>query len=155
MGYKGTIVSISVTAAKVTVMLKREKESGTVTLTTSNIIIDEALVSAFVSGATVTIDAQSVGEIERVEAFGRGQFGSTSGKYTVNRLATPPMKVPDHLEVFLLNKQNTETAFNVFDRLMDPLFVAAFVVPPSPVSEIRLDIEYDGSTVTAVKSTRP
>ena len=152
--YKGTVRSIESTAKIVTVVLN--VDSKPVTLTTKSIVIEEALVSAYITGATVTVETEPPPSmaIKRVQAFGQGKPPMpppAPGDYKVNRLATQRQNATDRLEVFLL-KQNVETRVNVFDRLLDPIFLAAFDVPPSPASEVLVDVDYDGNkAVTRVR----
>ena len=148
--YTGTVRSIAATAKTVTVRLDVKGHNAPVALTTSSIVIEEAIVSAYFTAATITVETTAPHNvIKRVQAFEPGRpLPPPPGKYLVNRLATQRDQAGmDHLEVFLLEKNDTpEVQVNVFKRLLDPIFIAAFQARaiPAPVpAPPRVDVEYD------------
>ena len=97
---------------------------------TSSLVIQRALLSAFLTRAAVVIDlVDGTKEIRRVKAFepGREQTPQFPGPDRVNRIATQRnVDGEDHLEVFLIQGQGREEQVNVFDPLLAQLLTTAF-----------------------------
>jgi len=130
----------------------QDSPPGRTALSSSSVVVQGALIRAFMTGAKVKVITEGTTSIiRRVEAFEPGNGLSTLlyGEYRVNRLATQRTKDGDLLEVFLIKGNNPETQFLVYDETLQPLFFAVFE-SKRPVP-IPVQIKYDDKTVVAVR----
>lgn len=153
--YQGRVVAIETFrgAGSVFVLAVKPGAADRVELTSFSAVIQGALIRAFITGAEVKVITEGhTPIIRRVEAFeaGDGINSPVSGDYRVNRLATQRTEQGDHLEAFLIKGNGpNDTAFNIFDPTLQPIFFAVFE-KKMPVS-IPIDIEYENQTVIAVR----
>ncbi len=103
---------------------------------------------ALLSGANpVTVELEPGSNVvKRVDAYAIGQQpGLFYGDYTVSRIATQRGLdgTGEHLEAFLM-KGNTETAYNVFEPLLQELLIAAFG------AKVKIDVQLDGAEIATV-----
>ena len=119
--------------------------------TSTSAVIQSALVGAFLTRAEVQLDVIGQAWIKRVNAFGPGSGPLMSpGPFRVSRMATQRTEGVDHLEVFLVRPPDkNETAYNVFDPLLQQLFLAAFL--PLVPTGIGLDFDYTGNEAIYVR----
>jgi hypothetical protein len=122
-------------------------------LKSSSPLIQNTLLPALLSGAAVKIILQenSNNVIHRVEPFALGHVTKVvfDGDYYVSRIATQRKKdgTDEHLEVFLKKiGDKSETAYNVYNPLLQQLLIAAFSGSHGPVP-LRVDVKFDGKNI--------
>ncbi len=121
---------------------------------TSRALIQQALLPALMTGAkTVTVDLEPGSSvIQRVEAYAIAHPpmpGPFYGEYYVSRIATQRKEdgTAEHLEVFL-KKNDVETTYNIYEPLLQQLFIAAFQGGRIPVKvDVTFDVANNISTV--------
>lgn len=151
--YTGYLVAIEATVGGPTTFVMIV-DSNRVAFTSTSGVVQSTLVSAFLSGAKVTLETEGTTHvIHRVDAFetGGGLKSPASGDYRVNRLATQRAQGAEYLEVFLV-KKNQETQFLVYDANLQPLFVDVLNVKTGPgLAFVPVQIQEQGKIVYSVR----
>jgi hypothetical protein len=127
-------------------------------LASNSVVIQGAMLGALLTGATVV--PETVGDsrvIRRLNAFERGNGPIVGlGKYRVNRIATQRTDGIDHLEAFIMREgDSTDTAYNVYDQLIQQVLIASFQQPKTPVGDIPLSIGFENGQLVSARLGMP
>lgn len=116
----------------------RKDTAERLVLTSTSVVVQAAMLGAYLTGGEVAPEQETdTSVIRRVPAFERGAgiYEYQPGKYQVSRIATQRDgngTGVDHLEAFLLDEQQQEKAYNIYDPLLGQLIMAAFSFRGSP-----------------------
>jgi len=122
-------------------------------------VIQETAISACLSAAKVVIETEGKTDVvKRIDPFSSENQPSKylQGKFVVSRVATQRVaEGHDHLEVFLADSEKPDgpdTAFNVFDPLLQRMFLSVFQWRISPGAQrIPINVVFDGKSLVGVK----
>ena len=114
-------------------------------VTTDSVVVHFALVTAYMVGADIEVELEDPPSsvVHRVFAFAAAsEPRRCHGHLRVMRIATQRVKGVDHLEVFLAEiGDDKETAYNVYEPLMQQLLAAVFQYRETPTCRLGLDVQ--------------
>jgi len=151
------VTAVSVTLGRPTTFVLAPRNSpDRERVVSSSLIIENALLQALLSGAKpVLLDLESGNVVRRVQFFalGDGPRIPFDGGHIVSRIATQrgPDGTADHLEVALKKiGDKEETAFNIFNPLLQQVLIAAFRSPPVDLRYLPVAVQIDGTDIVSV-----
>jgi len=129
--------------------------------TSTSEVVEAVVLGAFLTGAELELETQGgTAVVKRVLPIAPGSPspGYPIGGYSLRRIATQrDPNGSDHLEVFVTTGVGSqETAYNVFDSLLQQLFVAVFHRLQVPTElGIALKLLLDGDRLVGVRLGEP
>jgi hypothetical protein len=148
------IVAIGASVGGPSVFVIEDATEKVIHTRSSRAVIQRALLPVLLTGAhPVNVELEPGSSvIKRVDAFALPTTPGPvafDGDYVVSRIATQRQLdgTGEHLEVFL-KKNNVETAYNVYDPLLQQLLIAAF--EGARIRPLHVDVQFDGPNNTDI-----
>jgi hypothetical protein len=151
-----SVKAITVATGGPSTFVLKNETSGYELSMSSNLLIQQLLLDAYFTGASVSIEYVSGTKVvRRVLPFevGNGPDVFPPNKYRVSRLATQrmPNGRDEHLEVFLVDGEQPEKPYNIYDPFLQQMLVAAFAQIRVNKDAASLDVQFDGEDIGALR----